>query len=121
MIVAGFGFRATVSENSLAEALDRAQAAAGVQAQALATAVDKAETPALFALALRLNLPLIAVPLANLGTTGTLSRQVPARYGGRSLAEAAALVAAGTGARLLAGRVASTDGKAMAAMAEGIE
>ena len=118
MIVAGFGFRAAVTEAALSDALTKAQAAAGRMAQALATAADKAETPALIALALRLQLPVIAVPLVALGTLGTLSRQVPARYGGRSLAEAAALAAAGAGARLLAGRVGSTDGTAMAAMAE---
>jgi cobalt-precorrin 5A hydrolase len=118
MIVAGFGFRASASETALFEALDRAQAAAGKAAQAVATADDKASAPALVALARRLGLPLIAVPLAALGGAGTLSRQVPARYGGRSLAEASALAAAGTGARLLVGRVASADGMAMAAMAE---
>ena len=118
MIVAGFGFRASADETSLASALMAAQAASGAQADALATAADKAESPALIALALRLNLPLIAVPLAALGQQGSLSPKVPARYGGRSLAEAAALAAAGPGARLLVARVASADGKAMAAMAE---
>ena len=116
MIVAGFGFRASASEASLGEALTAAQAT-GVAPDALATAEDKADAPALIALALRLNLPLIAVPLAALGQQGTLSPKVPARYGGRSLAEAAALAAAGPGARLLVGRVSSADGKAMAAIA----
>jgi cobalt-precorrin 5A hydrolase len=121
MIVAGFGFRVSASETALREALERAQAAAGVTAEAIATAADKAGAPALVAVALRLNLPLFAVPLAELGGAGTLSRQVPARYGGRSLAEASALAAAGPGARLLVGRVGSADGKAMAAMAESSE
>lgn len=121
MIVAGLGFRSTADEGALSAALTAAEQAAGVTAQALATAADKAETPALQALAQRLNLPVIAVPLADLGQAGSLSRKVPARYGGRSLAEASALAAAGPGARLLVGRVASADGKAMAAMAEGTE
>ena len=119
MIVAGFGFRATTTVTALAEALAMAERAADAQAQAIATAADKVQSPAIVALSLRLNLPLIAVPLAELGTQGTLSRKVPMRYGGRSLAEAAALAAAGPGARLLAGRMASADGTAMAAMAEG--
>ena len=117
MIVAGFGFRPAASEASLIDALTKAQAAAGGMAQALATAADKADAPALVALSQRLQLPLIAVPLAALGKLGSLSRQVPARYGGRSLAEAAALAAAGPGALLLAGRVGSADGTAMAAIA----
>jgi cobalt-precorrin 5A hydrolase len=121
MIVAGFGFRSSADETALASALMAAQEAAGVRAQALATAADKAENPALVALALRRNLPLIAVPLGELGRTGTLSQKIPARYGGRSLAEASALAAAGPGARLLVSRVASMDGKAMAAMAESLE
>lgn len=121
MIVVGFGFRASADEAALAAALRAAQAAAGVVVQALATAADKAQAPELVALALRLNLPLIAVPQAALGSSGTLSRKIPARYGGRSLAEASALAAAGPGARLLTGRIGSADGKAMAAIAESKE
>lgn len=117
MIVAGFGFRTSASESALSEALTAVQAVAGLAPDALATAADKAKSPALIALALRLNLPLIAVPLAALGAQGTLSRRVPARYGGRSLAETAALAAAGPGARLLVARMGSADGRAMAAIA----
>jgi len=44
---------------------------------------------------------------------------VPARYGARSVAEAAALAAAGPGARLVGTRVISDDRLATAAIAEG--
>jgi hypothetical protein len=77
---------------------------------------------ALAALAHELGLPLIPVPLARLGDpAAAISRHAPARYGGRSLAEAAALAGAGPGATLTAPRAASGDGMATAAIAERTE
>ncbi|HSF62841.1 MAG TPA: cobalamin biosynthesis protein [Paracoccaceae bacterium] len=116
MIVAGFGFRASATEGALASALAAAGAA---RPDALATAADKADAPALRALAARMGLPVIAVPLAAIATSpaGT-SAHAPARYAGRSLAEAAALAAAGPGARLLGPRAVSGCRRATAALAE---
>ncbi len=48
----------------------------------------------------------------------TRSERVAERFGTGSVAEAAALAAAGPGARLVAPRVVSTDGMATAAIAE---
>jgi cobalt-precorrin 5A hydrolase len=116
MIVAGLGFRTDAGVDSLRDAL----ACAGGHPQALATAEDKASAPAIRALAADLALPLHAIPLAKLTNQPTLTQspRVQARYGTGSLAEAAALAAAGPGARLLGARVTSKDGKATAALAE---
>ncbi len=121
MRVAGFGFRDRVTEGALEAALEAALAEAGGPAGigALATAEDKAAHPALAALALRLALPLRAVPLLALAETGaTLTARAPARYAGKSLAEAAALAAAGPGARLVSPRSVSPDRTATCAIAE---
>ena len=117
MIVAGIGFRKDAGIDSLRDALARA---GGDAAQALATAKDKADSPVIQALTAEMALHLHAVPLERLRNQPTLtqSARVQARYGTGSLAEAAALVAAGPGARLLAARVTSQDGKATAALAE---
>ncbi|MDB5664301.1 cobalamin biosynthesis protein [Cypionkella sp.] len=117
MIVAGLGFRKDAGIDSLRDALARA---GGNVAQALATAEDKADAPVILALAAELALPLHAIPLAALKNQLTLteSTRVHALYGTGSLAEAAALAAAGPGARLLGPRVTSQDGKATAALAE---
>jgi cobalt-precorrin 5A hydrolase len=117
MKVAGFGFRSAATEASLADALARAGGAAGVSA--LATAADKAGHPALAGLAHRLGLPVRAVALADLAG-GTPAARVPARYGAQSLAEAAALAAAGPGAALAGPRAVSADRMATAALAESL-
>jgi cobalt-precorrin 5A hydrolase len=115
--VAGLGFRAQVDLPALREALQRAGGTAGLTA--LATAADKATAPALLALAAELNLPVVAVPLAQLSSqAATPSPHVPERYGAHSLAEAAALAAAGPGARLVAARAVSGNRMATAAIAE---
>lgn len=117
MRVAGFGFRAQVTEGALEAALHAAGGAGAVQA--LATAADKAGHPALAALALRLALPVRAVPLpAITAADAAPAPRAPARYAGKSLAEAAALAAAGPGARLLAPRAVSPDRTATCAIAE---
>ena len=117
MIVAGLGFRKDASVDSLRDAL---HAAGGQAAQALATAEDKACAPQIRALAAELALPLHAIPIAALENQLTLtqSARVQSIYGTGSLAEAAALVAAGPGAQLRCQRVTSHDGKATAALAE---
>ncbi len=117
MIVAGLGFRKDADITSLRNAL---ALVGGDAAQALATAEDKAGAAVILALAAEKNLPLHAIPLADLKTqiTQTHSTRVAALYGTGSLAEAAALACAGPNARLLGPRVTSQDGKATAALAE---
>ena len=119
MIVAGVGFRKTASLASLRDAFLRA---GGARATALATAEDKAGAEILLQLAAERTLPVHAVPLAALAAqpAQTISPRVAALYGTGSLAEAAALAAAGHGARLLVARVTSQDRRATAALAERI-
>ena len=118
MIVAGFGFRREATLDALADALARAGGAAGVTH--LATLASKA--PGLEVLARALGLPVIAVPAEALRgvETATRSDRVAAMFGTGSVAEAAALVAAGPGSRLLALRAVSADGTVTAAIAEGL-
>ncbi|EAU47237.1 cobalamin biosynthesis protein [Salipiger bermudensis] len=116
MIVAGFGFRAGVSAQSLADAL----ALTGAAPDALATAEDKAAHPAFRALAHALNLPVHALPAAALDQpTATRSAASLAARGTGSLAEAAALAVVGPRARLLAPRQISPDRMATCAIATG--
>jgi cobalt-precorrin 5A hydrolase len=117
MIVAGFGFRRAATAESLLDALDKAQ---GPQAPALlATAEDKAAAPAFQALSARLGLPIHAVTPDALARveTPTRSATVRALRGSGSVAEAAALVAAGPGASLLGPRAVSADRMATCALA----
>lgn len=114
MIVAGFGFRATATAESLSDAL--AQAAQGRAVDLLATAEDKAA-----ALAAALGAPVMGVDAGALAAqrTATRSTAALAARGTGSVAEAAALAAAGRGARLLAPRTLSADRMAACALAEG--
>ncbi|TDL74932.1 cobalamin biosynthesis protein [Palleronia sediminis] len=117
MRVAGIGFRAGAPLASLREALD----AAGGCVDALATLDTKATAPQARALARTLGLPLCAIGRDALARQSTLThspRQM-ADFGCGSLAEAAALAAAGPGARLCGARQVSKDGMATAAIAEG--
>jgi cobalt-precorrin 5A hydrolase len=117
MIVAGFGFRRAATAESLLDALDKAR---GPQAPALlATAEDKAAAPAFQALSARLGLPIHAVTLDALSQVGTPTRSATVRAlrGSGSVAEAAALVAAGPGASLLGPRAVSADRMATCALA----
>ena len=117
MRVAGLGFRTMADVASLREALQLAGGTVGLSA--LATAEDKATAPALAALAAELGLPIIAVPLTQLTVQiATPSRNVPARYGAQSLAEAAALAGAGPGAHLARRRTLASNKMATAAIAE---
>lgn len=119
MIVAGFGFRAGATADSLRDALARAGRTGEVAC--LATAADKAETGAFHDLASALRLPVRAVPAAALGAqqTQTQSQASQANRETGSVAEAAALAAAGPGARLFGPRVVSADRMATCALAEG--
>ncbi|WP_108853864.1 cobalamin biosynthesis protein [Albidovulum aquaemixtae] len=116
MRVAGLGFRSAATVASLRDAFDRA----GGRADLLATVAGKAEAPAIGKLAAELGLLVRAVGREELAQEVTLSHsaRVAERFGTGSLAEAAALAAAGPGARLLGPRVVSGDGLATAVIAE---
>ena len=111
MRVAGIGFRAAAGAASVRDALG------GAEVDALATLARKA--PALRALLP--DLPVIGVEEAELAGVATpaSSPRIAERFGTGSLAEAAALLAAGPGARLIVTRRISGDGMATAAIAEG--
>lgn len=117
MIIAGLGFR----REAPTEALRAALAQLPQRPDALATVAEKAKAPQITALAAELGLPLRAIDAAALAAqeTPTQSPRIAARFGTGSLAEAAALAAAGPGARLIAARVTTPCGSATAALAEG--
>ena len=118
MIVAGFGFRSETTLAALQDALARAGGAGGVTH--LATLAAKA--PVLVQLGQTLGLPVLALPPEALAIQPTLthSNRVEALHHTGSVAEAAALAAAGPGARLRGPRAVSADQTATAAIAEGI-
>lgn len=118
MIVAGFGFRSEASLAALQDALAQAGGREGVTH--LATVADKAE--GLAPLGRMLGLPVVSVAAEVLRAQVTLtqSQRVQASFGAGSVAEAAALAAAGPGARLRGPRSVSADGTATAAIAEAL-
>lgn len=119
MIVAGFGFRSAATEASLRDALQRA--ARGLSVAMLAVPADKCEASCLLSLSESLELPVQAISAGDLSAaeTATQSSQVLARRGTGSVAEAAALAAAGEGAELISARQLSADRLAACAIAEG--
>lgn len=122
MIVAGFGCRAAASPEALRAALDAALAAARIPLPMLAGLAVPADRQArLESLAVALGLPLSVVDADALHaqTTITRSPRSQAARGCGSVAEAAALAAAGEGARLLATRHISPDRSATCAIAQG--
>jgi cobalt-precorrin 5A hydrolase len=119
MKVAGLGFRRDVSLASLREALLAAGGADGLAA--FATISDKADAEALRLLARECGVPIRAIAPDKLAgiATPTQSARIAERFGTGSVAEAAALAAAGPRARLISTRVVSQDRTATAAIAEG--
>ena len=119
MKVAGLGFKKDVTLASPREAL---QAAGGMEGlAAVATVSDKADAEPLKQLARECGVPIKAIPADMLAgiDTPTQSKLVAEKFGTGSVAEAAALVAAGPRARLIATRAVSRDRAATAAIAEG--
>lgn len=116
MIIAGIGLRAATTETTLAALLQRAEETTGHPVQALATATEKATHPALTALAQSRALPLHAVAIDGI-TTPTHSERIQTRFHTGSVAEAAALAAAGPGATLTLARITAPDGMATLAIA----
>ncbi len=121
MKVAGLGFRREANIDSLREALIAAGGAGGLDA--LATVSDKADAPVLVSLARELGLTIRAIPAEQLAgiETPTRSERIKTMRGVGSLAEAAALAAAGRHARLVSARTISRDKTVTAAIAEGDE
>ena len=117
MIVAGLGFRAGATEEDLAAALTLA----GCAPELIATLAVKAEARALQAVARRIGVRVIGLPETALAGVATVTRseRVLHRFGTGSVAEAAALVAAGPGARLIRPRLVS--GLVTLALAEASE
>lgn len=117
MRAAGIGFRGAATVASLMDALERA----GGGAELLASASVKAEAPVAQALAAELGLVICGFGREALAAQVVLtqSAKVAERFGTGSVAEAAALAAAGPGARLIGPRVVSCDGLATAAIAIG--
>lgn len=111
MIVAGFGYRSGATPDSLRAALALAQAGAPPVSHVAAPA-DK------LALLAALDLPAIAVAVAGIDTPTRSPASLAARGTG-SVAEAAALAAAGPGACLLVTRRISPDRMATCAIAQG--
>ena len=119
MIVAGFGFRAGADTASLRDALAGA-CRKTAPIQAIAAPADKAAR--LTELALEHGVPIIAVAAMALQAERTVTRS-PASLAARgtgSVAEAAALAAAGPGAILLTFRHISSDRMATCAVAQGV-
>lgn len=119
MKVAGLGFRKDVTLASLREAL---LAAGGTEdLAAVATVSDKADAEALQQLARECGVPIRAISADTLARieTPTQSKLIAEKFGTGSVAEAAALAAAGSRARLIATRAVSQDRTATAAIAEG--
>ncbi|MDN4983069.1 cobalamin biosynthesis protein [Bradyrhizobium arachidis] len=119
MKVAGLGFKKDVTLASLREALAAAGGPDGLAA--MATVSDKADADVLKQLARECGVPIKAVPADVLARvdTPTQSQRITGRFGTGSVAEAAALAAAGPRARLIATRAVSQDRTATAAIAEG--
>ena len=115
MRVAGIGFRKGASLDSLRAALAAVEALGG-RAEALASLPEKAADPALQALAAERGLPLIPVAVQGIATP-TQSPRIQAMHGTGSVAEAAALAAAGPGAKITVARISAPDGRATCAMA----
>ncbi len=116
MSIAGFGLRQAATVDSLKSALSKVDAG-GVTA--IATPADKADFVAIQSLAKALGVRVIAVSEADLTVqrTATNSARVQQMRGTGSVAEASALAAAGSDARLTGPRVVSDDRMATCAIA----
>ena len=113
MMVAGVGCKAGASAGEIEAAIAAALVRAGLSTEtltALATSFAKADEPGIAAAATARGLKLVVVPQRDLAAADarvvTRSERVLALTGVSSVAEAAALAAAGPASRLLGPRVA---------------
>jgi len=118
--VIGFGFRAAADLASLQDAMRRALGAGDAQIDAIVTEAAKSRETVFQDLAQLMQVPGLGVRADDLALmiTPTQSQRIQDKFGTGSLAEAAALAAVGPDAELIARRVVSGDGKAVAAIAE---
>lgn len=124
MRVMGLGFRAAADLASLQDAMRLAlEGAGGTKIDALVTEAAKSREIVFQELAGLMGIPGLGITQTDLQQmiTPTQSQRIQDRFGTGSLAEAAALAAAGPNARLIAPRVVSGDGKATAAIAQNLE
>ena len=126
MIIAGVGCRKGATAAAVEAAIDTALSHVGRGADALAliaTSAAKGKELGIMDTAVRLGVPLILVGQRELQAAGqraeTQSERVMGLTGVPSLAEAAALAAAGSGAKLLARRIAVGPATCALAMVEG--
>ncbi|MBE1293732.1 MAG: precorrin methylase [Rhodobacteraceae bacterium] len=117
MIVAGFGFRASATRDSLHDAFTLTAVA---KVDAIATPADKAQSKTLQAFAKKLDLPILEIDASAMQSmaTRTQSSKVHEKRGTGSVAEACALAALAN-ATLAIPRVISTDRLATCAIAKG--
>lgn len=119
MIAAGIGFRSSATPKSLQSAYDMACRAAGIAAvDTLASIAEKTSSAILQKFAADKSVPLQSVIITGV-ITPTQSARIQAQYGTGSIAEAAALVAAGPNARLICPRITSPCGRVTIAIAGG--
>jgi cobalt-precorrin 5A hydrolase len=120
-LVFGLGFRDEASAQSIAEVLAAVAAHAALPGAAIAVPEDKAAHPGLLTAAQATHLPIETVAADAMrqadAWVATRSEQVRKHRGVGSVCEAAALAAAGAGARLVVTRIVSADRHATAAAA----
>jgi cobalt-precorrin 5A hydrolase len=126
MIVAGVGCRRGTPPEEIAEAIERALTAFGLtggQPDLIATEAGKAEEPGVADAARRMGVGLVACAVDEMRAVShralTVSARVAAIKGVPSVAETAALVAAGRDSRLLGPRVATANATCAIAVGEG--
>ena len=126
MIVAGIGCRRGAAAAAIEQSIEAALAECRMDRSALdalATASEKGEEPGLRDAANRLSLPLILVSEPQLVLVAdralSVSQRVLDLKGVPSIAETAALAAAGRNARLLAARVSNREASCAIAIGEG--
>lgn len=118
MIVAGIGFRTSATPKSLQSAYEIACQTAGISGvDAFASIAEKVASPVLQQFAADKSLPLQSVTVAGV-ITPTQSARIQSLHGTGSVAEAAALVAAGENARLICPRITSLCGRVTIAIAK---
>ncbi len=118
MIFAGIGFRASATKKSLQSAYESACQTAGIAGvHGLASIAEKTASPVLQQFAADKSLQLKSVIVTGV-VTPTQSTRVQSLYGTGSVAEAAALIAAGPNARLICPRLTSKCGRVTIAIAQ---
>ena len=113
-LIAGIGLRPGTSEAEIADCLDRALAEAGLSLEPsprIATLAARCAEPGLLAVARTRDVELVAIPDEALkgfeASCATRSTRIASLYGVGSVAEAAALAAAGPGGVLIQPRIAT--------------